>query len=109
MQWLKARLPAAALTAPLARASSSHLEVEIAAWIDTGAPGALSTCMPLRKTRNASNTPELVAFVHDRLASGRDRCASEVMRAALRLPEEELPRASPAEQAGTPREAPGRA
>jgi hypothetical protein len=34
--------------------------------------------MPIRKTRNVSLSPELAAFVDDRVASGRYRSASEV-------------------------------
>jgi antitoxin ParD1/3/4 len=47
---------------------------------------------------NVSLTPELAAFVQDRVASGRYGSASEVVRAALRLLEEDerLKRASAA-------------
>ena len=45
--------------------------------------------MPLRKTRNVSLTPEMEAFIDGRVASGRFRSASEVVRAALRLLEED--------------------
>ncbi len=45
--------------------------------------------MPIRKTRNVSLTPELEAFVDGRVASGRYRSASEVVRAALRLLDED--------------------
>jgi antitoxin ParD1/3/4 len=49
--------------------------------------------MPPRKTRNVSLTPRLDAFVDGRVAAGRYRSASEVVRAALRLLEEaETPR-----------------
>jgi putative addiction module CopG family antidote len=41
------------------------------------------------KTRNDSLTPEIEAFINDRVASGRFRSASEVVRAALRLLEED--------------------
>jgi antitoxin ParD1/3/4 len=41
--------------------------------------------MPVRKTRNVSLTPELEAFIDNRVASGRYGNASEVVRAALRL------------------------
>ncbi len=37
------------------------------------------------KTRNVSLTPEIEAFIAGRVASGRFRSASEVVRAALRL------------------------
>ena len=45
--------------------------------------------MPSRKTRNVSLTPEMEAFIDGRVASGRFRSASEVVRAALRLLEED--------------------
>ena len=41
------------------------------------------------KTRNVSLTPEIEAFINDRVASGRFRSASEVVRAALRLLEDD--------------------
>ena len=41
------------------------------------------------KTRNISLTPEIDAFVAGRIASGRFNSASEVVRAALRLLEQE--------------------
>jgi antitoxin ParD1/3/4 len=44
--------------------------------------------MPLPTTMNVSLTPELAAFVQGRVATGRYRSASEVVRAALRLLEE---------------------
>jgi antitoxin ParD1/3/4 len=44
-----------------------------------------------RKTRNVSLTPQLEAFVAGKVASGRYRSASEVVRAALRLLENEEP------------------
>jgi antitoxin ParD1/3/4 len=42
-----------------------------------------------RKTMNVSLTPELERSVAERVASGRYRSASEVVRAALRLLEKE--------------------
>lgn len=44
---------------------------------------------PKIKTRNVSLTPEIEAFIAGRVASGRFRSASEVVRAALRLLEED--------------------
>jgi antitoxin ParD1/3/4 len=44
--------------------------------------------MKIRKTRNVSLTPELEALVDSKVASGRYRSASEVVRAALRLLDE---------------------
>jgi antitoxin ParD1/3/4 len=44
--------------------------------------------MPPPTTMNVSITPELAAFVQGRVATGRYRSASEVVRAALRLLEE---------------------
>lgn len=41
------------------------------------------------KTRNVSLTPEIEAFIAGRVASGRFRSGSEVVRAALRLLEED--------------------
>ena len=38
-----------------------------------------------QKTRNVSLTPELEAFIDERVATGRYRSASEVVRAGLRL------------------------
>ena len=45
--------------------------------------------MPPPRTMNGSLTPELAAFVQGRVASGRYGSASEVVRAALRLLEED--------------------
>ena len=45
--------------------------------------------MRTRKTRNVSLTPELEALVDSKVASGRYRSASEVVRAALRLLDEQ--------------------
>ncbi|MBP0443848.1 type II toxin-antitoxin system ParD family antitoxin [Roseomonas sp. SSH11] len=45
--------------------------------------------MVARKTRNVSLTPEIEAFIDGRVAAGRYRSASEVVRAALRLLQEE--------------------
>ena len=60
--------------------------------------------MPSRKTRNISLTPEMEAFIDGRVASGRFRSASEVVRAALRLLEEDERR----RQEPEPRTGPGR-
>ena len=58
--------------------------------------------MPSRKTRNVSLTPEMEAFIDGRVASGRFRSASEVVRAALRLLEEdERKRQDPRPRTGT--------
>jgi antitoxin ParD1/3/4 len=40
--------------------------------------------MPSKSTITASLTPELTAFITAKVASGRHRSASEVVRAALR-------------------------
>jgi antitoxin ParD1/3/4 len=45
--------------------------------------------MPVRKTMNVSLTPEMEAFVANGVASGRYRTLSEVVRAALRLLQEQ--------------------
>ena len=46
--------------------------------------------MPMNvKTRNVSLTPEIDAFIAGRIACGRFNSASEVVRAALRLLEED--------------------
>ena len=50
---------------------------------------SLNPKLMTRKTMNVSITPELGRFVAERLASGRYRSASEVVRAALRLLEKE--------------------
>ena len=50
------------------------------------------------KTRNVSLTPEIEAFIAGRVASGRFRSASEVVRAALRLLEEDERRREAPEQ-----------
>jgi antitoxin ParD1/3/4 len=47
--------------------------------------------MPKRKTINVSLTPVLEPYVAKRLASGRYRSASEVVRATLRLLEKDEP------------------
>ena len=47
--------------------------------------------MPVRPSLNVSLTPELAAYVGGRVASGRYRSASEVVRAALRLLQREEP------------------
>jgi antitoxin ParD1/3/4 len=57
--------------------------------------------MAIRKTRNVSLTPELEAFLDGRVASGRYRSASEVVRAALRLLEDDERRRAGAEGVGT--------
>ena len=50
-----------------------------------------------QKTRNVSLTPELEAFIDERVATGRFRSASEVVRAGLRLLlEDERRREAPA-------------
>ncbi len=41
--------------------------------------------MPRRKTMNVSLTPEMEAFVLERVSCGRYRSNSEVLRAAIRL------------------------
>ena len=47
--------------------------------------------MSVRPSLNVSLTPELSAYVGGRVASGRYRSASEVVRAALRLLQREEP------------------
>ena len=54
----------------------------------TGPFLASTSSMAIRKTRNVSLTPELEALVDSKVASGRYRSASEVVRAALRLLDE---------------------
>lgn len=56
-----------------------------------------------RKTRNVSLTPELEAFIDGRVATGRYRSASEVVRAALRLLEEDERRREAPRLAGAAR------
>ena len=51
-------------------------------------------------TRNVSLTPEIEAFIAGRIASGRFRNASEVVRAALRLLEEDERRREAPRQPG---------
>ena len=55
------------------------------------------------KTRNVSLTPEIEAFINDRVASGRFRSASEVVRAALRLLEDDERRRESPSQPGAHR------
>jgi antitoxin ParD1/3/4 len=63
--------------------------------------------MPPRASLNVSLTPELTAYIGDRVASGRYRSASEVVRASLRLLQRDEPAGSrqpsplPAEPDGT--------
>lgn len=52
--------------------------------------------MPPRDSLNVSLTPELAAYIGERVSSGRYRSASEVVRAALRLLQREEPLAAPA-------------
>lgn len=59
--------------------------------IDTMVSCHYAPPMTMRKTMNVSITPELERSVADRVASGRYRTASEVVRAALRLLEKEEP------------------
>ena len=54
--------------------------------------------MPTRKTMNVSITPELERSVSARVAAGRYRTASEVVRAALRM----LDREEPLDGTGSP-------
>ena len=59
--------------------------------------------MPRRKTMNVSLTPEMEAFVFDRVSSGRYRSNSEVLRAALRLLEDQERDISPSTGVSIPR------
>lgn len=57
--------------------------------------------MPKQKTRNVSLTPGLETFIDGCVATGRFRSASEVVRAGLRLLEEdERKRGAPRRPAG---------
>lgn len=57
--------------------------------------------MPVNATtRNVYLTPEIEAFITARVASGRFRSASEVVRAALRLLEEDERRREAPDQRG---------
>jgi antitoxin ParD1/3/4 len=60
-------------------------EPEFVSKVDTRFSAQAHRLMTIRKTRNVSLTPELEAFLDSRVASGRYRSASEVVRAALRL------------------------
>jgi len=51
--------------------------------------------VPSRDSLNVSLTPELAAYIGDRVKSGRYRSASEVVRAALRLLQREEPLVAP--------------
>ena len=70
--------------------------------------------MILRQTRNVSLTLDLEAFIEDRVACGRYRSASEVVRVAPRLLEEAecrreaFQRTRPARPAAKPRVSSGR-
>ncbi|MBV1800310.1 type II toxin-antitoxin system ParD family antitoxin [Siccirubricoccus sp. G192] len=50
--------------------------------------------MPPRASLNVSLTPELTAYIGERVASGRYRSASEVVRASLRLLQRDEPAGS---------------
>ena len=54
------------------------------------------------KIRNVSLTPGIEAFIDSRVASGRFRSASEMVRAALRLLEEDERRRDPDQPATRP-------
>ena len=59
--------------------------------------------MPRRKTMNVSLTPEMEAFVFERVSSGRYRSNSEVLRAALRLLEDQERDVAPSTGVSVPR------
>ena len=59
--------------------------------------------MPRRKTMNVSLTPEMEAFVFERVSSGRYRSNSEVLRAALRLLEDQERDTAPTTGVSVPR------
>ena len=61
-----------------------------------------SSEMRQTKTMNISLTPEIHAFVTERVGSGRFQTNSEVVRAALRLLEEEERRREAVEGEGKP-------
>jgi antitoxin ParD1/3/4 len=60
--------------------------------------------MPNRISHNVSLTPELSRFIGGQIASGRYQTTSEVVRAALRLLQnQEIPQAEKARPARAPR------
>lgn len=60
--------------------------------------------MPSRISHNVSLTPELSRFIGSQVASGRYQSTSEVVRAALRLLQnQELPQAEQTRPARAPR------